>query len=229
MEILKLENVKYNYKSKYNVVEAVKNATASFEEGKFYAIIGRSGSGKTTLLSVMAGLDLATDGAVYFQGKSLKEMDRDKYRRENISVIYQSFHLFPLLTALENVMYPMELSGVGSKEAKQKAMQLISQMGINDQRYKNFPPMLSGGEQQRIAIARALASNSKVILADEPTGNLDTENGNNVIDILANLAHEMNYCVIIITHDLGIAQKADCVYRMTDGVLKQEQKSEISI
>ncbi len=218
MEILRLDNVKYSYKSKYNIVEAVKNASASFEEGKLYAIVGRSGSGKTTLLSVMAGLDLPTDGAVYYNEKSLKEIDRDKYRRENISVIYQSFHLFPLLTA-------MELSGVHSKVAKEKALQLINEMGITEGRYKNLPLMLSGGEQQRIAIARALASNSKVILADEPTGNLDTENGNNVIDILTKLAHEKNYCVIIITHDLGIAQKADCVYRMTDGVLTQEQKS----
>ena len=225
MGILRLENVKYSYKSKYNIVEAVKNATATFEEGKLYAIVGRSGSGKTTLLSVMAGLDLPTDGTVYYNDKSLKEMDRDKYRRENISVIYQSFHLFPLLTALENVMYPMELTGVNVKEAKERAMQLIDEMGITEGRYKNFPLMLSGGEQQRIAIARALASNSKVILADEPTGNLDTENGNNVIDILTKLAHEKNYCVIIITHDLGISERADCVYRMTDGVLKVEEKA----
>ncbi len=224
MEILRLDNVKYSYKSKYNVVEAVKNATATFEEGKLYAIVGRSGSGKTTLLSVMAGLDLPTDGAIYYNQKSLKDMDRDKYRSENISVIYQSFHLFPLLTALENVMYPMELAGVHAREAKEKAMNLISEMGIAEGRYKNFPLMLSGGEQQRIAIARALASSSKVLLADEPTGNLDTENGNNVIDILTKLAHEKNYCVIIITHDLGIAEKADCVYRMTDGVLKFEEK-----
>ena len=229
MEVLKLENVKYNYKSKYIVVEAVKNATVSFEEGKVYTIIGRSGSGKTTLLSVMAGLDLATDGAVYFNGKSLNELDRDKYRRENISVIYQSFHLSPLLTAIENVMYPMEMAGVSLKDAKEKAIQLISDMGIDKDRLNNFPQMLSGGEQQRIAIARALASNSKIILADEPTGNLDTENGNNVIDILTKLAHEKNYCVIIITHDLDIEKKADCVYRMIDGVLKEDKKCERSL
>ncbi len=226
MEILRLENVKYSYKSKYNIVHAVKNASAVFEEGKLYAIIGRSGSGKTTLLSVMAGLDLPTDGIVYYDNKSLVEMDRDKYRRENISVIYQSFHLFPLLTALENVMYPMELAGIDNKDAKERAIQLIDEMGIAPERHKNFPLMLSGGEQQRIAIARALASNSKLILADEPTGNLDTENGNKVIDILIKLAHEKKYCVIIITHDLSISEKADCIYRMTDGVLSQEIKSE---
>ena len=163
MGILKLENVKYSYKSKYNIVEAVKNATATFEEGKLYAIVGRSGSGKTTLLSVMAGLDLPTDGIVYYNNSSLKELDRDKYRRENISVIYQSFHLFPLLTALENVMYPMELAGVHAKEAKERAMKLIDEMGIAEGRYKNFPLMLSGGEQQRIAIARSLASKRRAL------------------------------------------------------------------
>ena len=219
MSVIELKDVGYTYLSKYNKVEAIKNASGTFEKGKFYAIVGRSGSGKTTLLSLMAGLDRPTKGEIYYDGKSLKEINADEYRKRDISVIYQSFQLLPLLTALENVMFPMELLNIKNKEAKEKAMSLIEEVGIDSSRFNNYPKMLSGGEQQRIAIARALATSSKVILADEPTGNLDTENGNNVIDILMKLAHDKDYCVIVITHDLSISEKADCIYRMQDGVL----------
>ncbi|MDD4658781.1 MAG: ATP-binding cassette domain-containing protein, partial [Eubacteriales bacterium] len=139
-----------------------------------------------------------------------------------VAVIYQAYNLFPLLTALENVMYPLELQGVKSKEAKLRAAEMIESVDLGKEVFKRFPAMLSGGEQQRIAIARALVSDPRVILADEPTGNLDTENGANIVAILKSLAHVKNRCVIIVTHDPAIAQQADVVLRLKDGEIALE-------
>ena len=192
-----------------------------FEAGKFYAIVGQSGSGKTTLLSMLAGLGEPTSGQVLAGGRSLKETGAERHRRENVSVIYQAFNLFPCLNILENVMYPMEIGKKRPKDAKARAKALLEAVGLRDVDPRKLPAMLSGGQQQRVAIARALASDAKVILADEPTGNLDTENGAMVMDLLKGLVREENYCVIVITHDLDIAAQADVLYRMKDGVLKE--------
>jgi len=215
MSILALDNVSYTYKSRYQEVQAVKNASFSFQQGKVYALVGKSG--KTTVLSLLAGLDLPSEGQVIFGDTSTRQLDRDKYRREDVAVIYQAYNLFPLLTALENVMYPLELKGVKAKEAKAQAAEMIISVGLTEEVFKRYPAMLSGGEQQRIAIARALASRPTVILADEPTGNLDSENGANIVSLLKSLAHDKNRCVIIVTHDLSIAGQADVVLRMQDG------------
>lgn len=222
MSILTLKDVSYTYKNKYQKVEAVKSVSFAFQQGKVYAIVGKSGSGKTTMLSLLAGLDIPTAGQVVYQDTATSEMDRDKYRREDVAVIYQAYNLFPLLTALENVMYPLELQGVKSKEARLRAAEMIESVDLGEEVFKRFPAMLSGGEQQRIAIARALVSEPKVILADEPTGNLDTENGANIVAILKSLAHVKNRCVIIVTHDLGIAQQADVILRLKDGEIALE-------
>lgn len=219
--ILELDQVSYIYKSKFTQVQALNSVTASFQPGLVYAITGKSGSGKTTLLSLMAGLDKPTSGDILFEEKSLKEMNLDNYRKHSISVIYQDFHLFPLLTAAENVMYPMELQKVKGKEAKLRARELLDSMGLKEHCYRHFPNMLSGGERQRVAIARALASRPKVLFADEPTGNLDSENSRHIMEILYDLAHEQNYCVIIITHDPDIAAAADLVLQLKDGALEE--------
>ncbi len=219
MEILRLENASYTYKNKYQTVRAVRGVSCAFEQGRVYAIVGKSGSGKTTLLSLLAGLDLPTEGAVLFEGKSTKSLNRDRYRREDVAVIYQGFNLFPLLTVLENVMYPLELQGKRVQEAQKAAQEMLRIVGLTDAQFKRYPSMLSGGEQQRVAIARALASNAKVILADEPTGNLDVENSGNVVEILVRLAHERNCCVIIVTHDTAISELADACLNMRDGAL----------
>jgi putative ABC transport system ATP-binding protein len=181
--------------------------------------VGKSGSGKTTLLSILAGLDIPKEGSVSYMGKPTKDIDRDRYRREDVAVIFQDFNLFPLLTAVENVMYPLELKGMKEKEAKAIAQEKIRAVGMDEKFYRRFPSMLSGGEQQRIAIARSLASDAPVILADEPTGNLDTENGKNIISILRELAHGQGYCVIVVTHDLSISADADETLSMRDGKL----------
>ncbi len=223
MCILQLKNVTYDYENKYQKNEVLKGISVVFEQGKIHALIGRSGSGKSTVLNLMAGLDLPKEGEVLYEGASTRGMNLNSYRREKAAVIYQSFQLFPLLTAVENVMYPMELRGMKGKEAMEKAKEYIRQVGLPDEVFHRFPNMLSGGEQQRVAIARALAMNTKLILADEPTGNLDTANSENIIDILVRLAHEENYCVIIVTHDMGLLPKMDVVYRMQDGCLNTEE------
>lgn len=223
MEQISVENISYTYQGKYQKVQALKNVSCNFEKQKFYAVIGHSGSGKTTLLSMLAGLGVPTEGTICVDGVGLKQIGTERHRRENISVIYQAFNLFPALTVLENVMYPMQIGHTSKKSAAIKAKELLNSVKITDAHFKKFPTMLSGGEQQRVAIARALASNAKVILADEPTGNLDTENGKIVIDILKRLVREEQYCVIVVTHDLGIAGQADIVYRMTDGRLLREE------
>jgi ABC-type lipoprotein export system ATPase subunit len=223
MPELKLENVSYQYKGGDRKV--VNEVTCLFEGGKLNSVVGPSGSGKTTLLSLMAGLDQPNEGHIYINGKSLSDMDLDQYRRERVSMIFQAFHLFPLLTALENVCFPMQLNGVPKEETIARAKDYLSSVGITEDKFIRFPANLSGGEQQRVAIARSLASGARVLLADEPTGNLDKANGDKLIEILKQLAHEQHYCVIIVTHDPSIADRSDRVWRMTDGALMEQQFS----
>ena len=222
--ILELERVSFSYQNKYQTVSAVRNVNVSFLEGTLYAIIGKSGSGKTTLLSIMAGLALPTRGHVRYMGTATDEVDLDKYRRENVAVIYQSFNLFPLMTCLENVCYPMELCGSSPKDAAAAASEYIAKVSLPESVHRRFPNMISGGEQQRIAIARALTSGARVILADEPTGNLDVANGEMVVKILSDLAHNEGYTVILVTHDVSIVEDADVVYQMSDGQLELLEK-----
>ncbi|MCL6458965.1 MAG: ABC transporter ATP-binding protein [Gorillibacterium sp.] len=217
MEILTVNQVSYTYRSKYQSIEALKNVSCAFGTGKMAAITGESGSGKSTLLSLLAGLDLPTRGNIYVDSADMASLDRDRYRRTTASVVYQSFNLFPLLTAQENVMYPMQMQGKSRREASRIAMELIDSVGLGTKILRQFPTMMSGGEQQRVAIARALASGGKILLADEPTGNLDIANESIIVDLLKALAHEHNYAVIIITHNQDIALQADVIYKMKDG------------
>ena len=220
MSELTLKQVSYRYKggSRY----ALDGINGTFSAGKLYAIVGPSGSGKSTLLSLMAGLDRPTDGALQLNGSDYRSLNLDRCRRQEIAMIFQAFQLFPLLTVLENACFPMEANGVKQKEAKAKAKELLASVGISEEQYKRYPANLSGGEQQRVAIARALSSGAGIILADEPTGNLDTANSNQVMEILLRLAHEEGRCVIVVTHDLDIAAQADEIWRMKDGVLALE-------
>ena len=217
MACLTLDKVTYTYKNAKK--PAVSGISFMFEAGQVYAIVGPSGSGKSTLLSLLAGLDLPTEGEIALNGDSLSEIDLDYYRRECISMIFQAFHLFPLLTVTENVCFPMELCGVSPKAAKPRAAELLENVGITKEQMNRFPSKLSGGEQQRVAIARSLASNAKIILADEPTGSLDGANTQNIVEILSGLAHEKGYCVILVTHDLEVAEMADVALRLRDGEL----------
>lgn len=217
---LTADDVSYSYVSKYQKVEAVKNVSCSFEEGKFYAIMGRSGSGKSTFLSLLAGLDVPTKGEIIYDGKSLSSINRDHYRRDIASVIYQSYNLFPLLTVLENVMYPMELKGKTRQKSARIASKLLLEVGLDEKLQHKFPQMLSGGEQQRVAIARALGVSGRILLADEPTGNLDSSNEKMVVELIKSLAHGQGYTAIVVTHNAYVASQADMVYTMSDGELK---------
>lgn len=219
MSILTLQSVRYSYSNKYQTVEALKNVNCEFQQGLIYAIVGKSGSGKSTMLSLMAGLDLPNEGDVLFRGTSTRTLNLDTFRRNDVAMIYQSFRLFPLLTALENVMYPMELHGIRPREAKKRAEEYIRSVDLTDTVFNRFPSMLSGGEQQRVAIARALAMDTNLMLADEPTGNLDSPTARNIIALLARLAHERNYCVVVVTHDLEVLDMMDVTYQMRDGLL----------
>jgi len=220
MAIIELRGVSYNYSSKFQRVDALKHVTCSFEEGKVYAIVGKSGSGKSTLLSLLAGLDLPSAGEVLYEGNPTSTMDLAKYRRECAAMIYQNFRLFPLLTVSENITFPMELRGFAGEKARQRARELAERVALPESVLDRFPGMLSGGEQQRVGIARALSMDTRLILADEPTGNLDDENGRNIIDILISLAHDDGYCVVIATHDLGVLPDMDVVYQMKSGEMR---------
>ena len=222
MAILKTNDVNYKYQSKYQTVHAVRGISYEFEEGKFYAIVGKSGCGKTTFLSMLAGLDVPTEGTVEYDGQTTGELSRDEYRLRKISLICQSYNLFPLLSVEENVSYPQLLRKVDAAQAKEVSQEKLQMVGLGEEYYKRLPAMLSGGEQQRVAIARALASDARVILADEPTGNLDSENTLVVVELLRKLAHEQGYCVIVVTHDLAIAEMADEVLRLKDGALMED-------
>lgn len=217
MAYLKLIDVTYRYKNAET--DAVSNLNCEFTAGRLYAVVGPSGSGKSTLLSLLSGLDAPTEGEILYNDTNLKNMDLDRYRRENIAMIFQMFHLFPLLTVLENVCYPLELCGVKPSSAIPRAKALLEAVGITPKEMKRFPSNLSGGQQQRVAIARSLAVGAKILLADEPTGNLDAANTKNIMDILMRLTRQEDYCVIIVTHDLEVAEMADSVMKMRDGEL----------
>lgn len=223
-KIIEAENVGYVYQSKYQKTKALTEVSCSFERGKVYAITGKSGSGKSTFLSLLAGLDVPTEGNLYIDGKEIREMDRDAYRMNSASVIYQAFHLFPLLTVLENVMFPMELQHVPKRERKERAQEFLAKVGLPDTLYGKMPNMISGGEQQRVAIARAMASGGQILLADEPTGNLDSGSTREIMDILRGL-HEEGRTVILITHDDEIAARAKRVIKIMDGKIEEDYEN----
>lgn len=229
MERIKAESVSYSYQNKYQTVEAVKDVTCTFETGKMYVITGESGSGKSTFLSLLAGLDIPKNGTITVDGEDLSRIDRDAYRREKVAVIYQAFHLFPLLTALENVMYPLEIQGVARKEARERAKEYLREVGIDEKKFGKYPRMMSGGEQQRTAVARAMASGGRIILADEPTGNLDTENEEKIVELLISLAHDRDFTVIMVTHNRQIADRADVRLVMKDGRMNVSSEHAVSI
>jgi len=214
MSILKLENVSYRYKDAPKEAYVFKNINYEFEEGKMYAIKGKSGSGKTTLLSLITGLERCTEGQILYDGKTLKKMNLDRYRNTDIGIVFQSYNLLPRLTAIENIMLSMEISKVKVKKKKEKALELMKSVGLSEEHSKRKILKLSGGEQQRIAIARSLSYNPKIIIADEPTGNLDKDTESEILKIFKHLAKDENKCVIIVTHSQNVCDEVDTVYEL---------------
>jgi putative ABC transport system ATP-binding protein len=203
-------------------VKAVDGVSFTVPTGVFAAVVGRSGSGKSTLLSLLGALDKPTTGTIEVDGEVISR-GRDhqliRYRRNQIGFIFQSYNLIPNLTAIQNAMLPMEFAGVSKRERRDRAVALLDQVGLKGTKQQRRPAKLSGGEQQRVAIARALANRPKLILADEPTGNLDTKTGRVIVSLLHGLARSENTTILAVTHDLAVAGRTDMTYEMEDGKL----------
>ncbi len=208
MSILELRNVQYSYDQKKNVL---KNINAQMERGKLYAILGPSGCGKTTLLSLLGGLDSPSQGTILFDGQDIEKLGLAKHRKNNIAFIFQSYNLIDYLTPKENVALTSKLP----------PLPILQLVGLTTEEIKRNVLKLSGGQQQRVAIARALASDAKVILADEPTGNLDEKTAAEITSILKECAHQMQKCVIVVTHSSDLAKQADVVLQLKKGLLQE--------
>jgi len=211
MSVLELKHVEYAYEKGKNVLHDV---NVKFEAGKVYAIVGVSGGGKTTLLSLMGGLDVPTGGSIELEGKDINEIGLENYRKNHVSFIFQSFNLIDYMTPAENV----------NLTSKVDAIPLLESVGLDKEHAKRNVLQLSGGQQQRVAIARALASDAKVLLADEPTGNLDEETAINIVSLLKKSAYEHQKCVIIVTHSHDVAAQADVIYSLKKGDLSVNEK-----
>ncbi len=212
--ILKIDDVSYRYKDAKKDEYTLKNVNYEFELGKTYAIKGKSGTGKTTLLSLISGLENKYEGNIFYKNENLKKINLDKYRNTYVGIIFQSYNLLPHLTALENIMLSMDISNLKGINKKEKALSLMESVGLDKSLANRRVLKLSGGEQQRIAIARSLSYNPDIILADEPTGNLDKETEDEIMKIFENLAKKENKCVIIVTHSKNVSDNVDVVYEM---------------
>jgi len=217
--VLSCRGLTRTYSSGGGVVNAVTEIDLDMRKSEFIAIVGPSGSGKTTLLSMLGGLEKPSSGEMFVEGEPVSKKFRDlsDYRREQVGFVFQAYNLVPHLTAMENVLLPMELAGVSRHDRKPRAVELLTSVGIPAERYGHKPSRLSGGEQQRVAMARALANTPPVLLADEPTGNLDRKNAMQVIDLLRGMAKNGGLCVVLVTHNEKIASGADRVVALNYG------------
>ena len=220
MSILKLQEISYTYDGRTKVLDGL---NYEFEKGKVYAIVGRSGAGKTTLLSLLSGLTSPTSGTILFDGKDVKKIDRYKYRSHYVGVVFQQYNLLPHLNAMENVELSMRASGKNIRDKRKRAIELLEKVDLDDILAKRRILKLSGGEQQRVAIARALSYDPDILLADEPTGNLDLTTQEEVMNIFNRLAHDENKCVIIVSHSPEVAASVDEVYELAS--LRKSQRS----
>ena len=209
MSVLSLQNICFSY----GTTPVLENVSYEFEQGKIYCIMGRSGAGKTTLLSILSGLASPGSGDILYNGENIRRMDKYKYRSKYIGVIFQSFNLLTKFTALENVVLSMDVAGVKGVNKKKRAMQLLQSVGLDEDEAERRVLKLSGGQQQRVAIARALSYDPAVILADEPTGNLDGDTQNEILDIFRELA-DQGKCVILVSHSPDVAKRSDVVYEL---------------
>jgi len=222
--ILQVKNLTRKFKSGSRLLSVVNNVNFNIDKGSVNAIVGPSGSGKTTLLGLCAGLDQPTSGEVKLQGISLDSLDEDnraKVRNEHVGFVFQTFQLVPTLTAIENIMVPLELRGISSTVVRKRAEQLLLEVGLAD-RSHHYPTQLSGGEQQRVAIARAFINEPKILFADEPTGNLDTETGEHIEELIFNLNKSQQTTLILVTHDLELAQKCNRIIRIKNGKIDSD-------
>ena len=219
MSTLALQNVSYKYEGGSKII--FKDVNMNFEKGKVYTIVGKSGAGKSTLLNLLAGLDTATNGSVTYENESLADMNRNRYRARNAGIIFQGLNLLTNATAVDNIVLSMNISGVSGVNKKATAYSLLEKVGLNKEKATRKILKLSGGEQQRVAIARAIAHNPELIVADEPTGNLDKTTEDSILKIFTRLAHDEGKCVIIVTHSKKVTTIADEVWGLDKGVFRQ--------
>ena len=221
MSILQTTDLKKYYGTEPNITKALDGVTLSIEEGEFVAIVGTSGSGKSTLLNIMGGLDTPTSGSIQVKGKELSKFKDEQltiFRRRNIGFIFQNYNLVPVLNVYENIVLPVELDG--NKVDKKFMKEVVQMLGLED-KLNNMPNNLSGGQQQRVAIARALVSKPAIVLADEPTGNLDSRTSNDVLGLLKVTSQKFHQTIVMITHNNEIAQLADRIIRIEDGRISE--------
>jgi len=226
MYVLEARGLKKVYGEAEARVEALRGVDLQVTAGEMVAIMGPSGSGKSTLLALLGGVDVPTEGCVLLEGvdlASLSDDQRTMLRRRRIGFVFQSFNLLPILTALENVALPLELDGVSSSEARHRAQQMLEWVGLED-RHHHVPSHLSGGEQQRVAVARALVIQPALVLADEPTGNLDSVNGQRLTSLLRRLVDEHHQTIVMVTHDPEVASHADRIIHIRDGRVEREER-----
>jgi len=224
-EIIKLKNVEREYVMGDSIVRAARGVDLEIKKGEFIAIVGPSGSGKSTIMNLIGALDLASKGDIYLDELNIEHLDESdlaQIRGKRIGFVFQTFNLIPTLTALQNVMLPMMFQNVGKEEREEKAREILKKLGMSH-RLSHLPSELSGGERQRVAIARALANNPEVILADEPTGNLDSKTGEEVVQLFLKLNKE-GKTIILVTHDLELAKYADKIYYLKDGQIVRMKK-----
>jgi putative ABC transport system ATP-binding protein len=220
--ILQVQNIKKSYHMGRVVVPALRGVSFDVEEGEFLTVLGPSGSGKSTLLHLIGCLDRPDEGEILFEGRNVLILNDDELaelRLKRIGFVFQFFNLLPRLTALENVKIPLALAGISDKEADERARKLLEMVGLGE-RLDHRPSELSGGEQQRVAIARALINNPKLVLADEPTGNLDTKSGWEIVNLMRKLNEDLGQTFIVVTHDPQIAEVADRIIYLKDGLIE---------
>ena len=223
MEILRTENLVKTYGKGENAFNAVDGISMSVKQGEFVAIVGQSGSGKSTLMHMLGGVDRPTSGSIFIDGNEINKMNNDKlaiFRRRQIGIVYQFYNLIPILTAEENITLPLELDG--KSIVQERVDEVMNALGIADKK-RNLPNQLSGGQQQRVSIARAIINNPAILLADEPTGNLDSKATDDIVSILKMTNKTYNQTIIMITHNLEIAKEADRIIRISDGKLTEEE------
>lgn len=217
MSILTLENISYRYTGTEKAV--LNKISYAFEIGRLYCVTGSSGEGKTTLLSLVAGLDLCSLGRICCENQDITLINRDEYRSKKVGVVFQSYNLLQNATAVQNISLSMNIAGKQGKQTVKEAYAILKKVGIEHEKADRKILKLSGGEQQRVAIARAIANSSPILIADEPTGNLDMDNEQAIMDIFKRLAHEENKCVIVVTHSKRVASEADIVLTLKNGEL----------
>ncbi|MGL4569918.1 MAG: ABC transporter ATP-binding protein [Clostridium sp.] len=222
-KILELKEVSYWYDKDKKIID---NLSVDFEKGKFYTVIGPSGSGKTTFLSLISGLDKRKDGEILYCGKNVDEIGLTNFRNKCVSIIFQGYNLLTYMTALQNVISAISIKGLKVKNEKERALEMLKKVGFSDEQCNQKVLTLSGGQQQRVAIARALVSETEIIIADEPTGNLDEKTSEDIIKLFRDIVEKENKCLIMVTHNNDIAKNSDITYRLKNKILIKEKMVE---